>query len=233
MPSSRAGRAFRTIALLTVVGLVAGCTSWPRHWDFPAASTGTYAIESGDEIAVNFRLTPEYDGTQIVRPDGMIWLSQIGETRAAGLTPAKLAEELRGAYSSKLKQPEIAVLVMAYRDRPVYIGGQVARPGETLVSSPMTLVNAIVSAGGFDDMSANMKRVIVMREVAGKRYATTVNVKKLLYAPEAESFRLAPGDIVYVPRTKIDRVDQWVDQYINRLLPNPGGAVTASTVAGP
>ena len=36
---------------------------------------------------------------------------------------------------------------------------------------------------------------------------------------ESEPFYLQADDIVYVPRTKIDRVDQWVDQYMNQPVP--------------
>ena len=34
-----------------------------------------------------------------------------------------------------------------------------------------------------------------------------------------EPFYLEPLDIVYVPRTKIVRVNQWIDQHINQLIP--------------
>ena len=46
-----------------------------------------------------------------------------------------------------------------------------------------------------------------------------MDLKKALQEPNSDPCYLEPSDIVFVPRTAIDRVDQWVDQYINQVVP--------------
>jgi hypothetical protein len=38
---------------------------------------------------------------------------------------------------------------------------------------------------------------------------------------QTASVRLAPRDIIYVSPTTITKVNQWVEQFINRMIPNP------------
>jgi hypothetical protein len=59
----------------------------------------------------------------------------------------------------------------------------------------------------------------VIRQRDGKQHACAVNVRKSFANAVSDAFVLQPLDIVYVPRTTIDRVDQWVDQYINQIIP--------------
>jgi hypothetical protein len=56
--------------------------------------------------------------------------------------------------------------------------------------------------------------------VEGKRYATTINLVEMLQRPDPEAFFLRARDIVFVPRTRIDRMNQWVDQYIVKMIPD-------------
>jgi hypothetical protein len=47
-------------------------------------------------------------------------------------------------------------------------------------------------------------------------------LKPALTGDEVQPFYLAPRDIVYVPQTTIAKVDQWVDQHINKIIPDTG-----------
>jgi hypothetical protein len=46
---------------------------------------------------------------------------------------------------------------------------------------------------------------------------------------EIRPFYLEAQDIVYVPQTRITDIGQWVDQYINNLLPRTGFVVLTNT----
>ena len=58
-----------------------------------------------------------------------------------------------------------------------------------------------------------------VRQRQGKQYACTIDLRKALEHPETDSFALEPYDVVYVPRTKIARVDQFVQQYLSDIVP--------------
>jgi hypothetical protein len=47
-------------------------------------------------------------------------------------------------------------------------------------------------------------------------------LKSALTGGETQPFFLEAQDIVYVPRTEIAKVGQWVDQHINALVPRTG-----------
>ena len=78
-------------------------------------------------------------------------------------------------------------------------------------------------AGGFDMRSANVKNVIIIRHKNGQRYGCTIDCRCALKGvAERPLLYLEPYDIVYVPRTTIVKVNQWIDQYINKIVPETG-----------
>lgn len=180
------------------------------------------ALLPGDEIDVKFFYTPDLNESQKVRPDGKIALQLIGEVEAEGKTPAELREELLGLYSSHLKKPEIIVLVRLLCNRRVFVGGQVMNPGIVEMPGNMTVLEAIMQAGGFDMREAKVQNVVVIRHINGQRYGYSINLKPALVGDETQPFYLLPQDIVYVPRTLIAKLDQWVDQHVNKIIPDTG-----------
>ena len=86
----------------------------------------------------------------------------------------------------------------------------------------MTALEAIMQAGGFDMRKAEPRNVIVIRYRTEQRYAYKLNLESATKGDETEPFYLEPKDIVYVPRTKIAKLGQWVDQHINQIIPDTG-----------
>jgi polysaccharide export outer membrane protein len=65
------------------------------EWNIP---TGSYVLDTLDEIDVEFILDPALNRKTIIRPDGMITLPGVGDVRAAGLTPEDLAKSIADKY---------------------------------------------------------------------------------------------------------------------------------------
>jgi len=86
----------------------------------------------------------------------------------------------------------------------------------------MDVLEAIMQAGGFNLREAELRNVVVIRHRNGQRYGFSVNVKPALAGDETQPFYLEPMDIVYVPRTEIAAVNQWIDQHINKIIPDTG-----------
>ena len=179
-------------------------------------------LEPGDEVEVIFYYTPELNITQMVRPDGKIALQLIGEVDVHGKTPGELRKELLGLYAPHLKNPEVAVIMRTLRNRRVFVGGQVVTPGVIEMPGKTDVLEAVMQAGGFILPLAEVKNVIVIRHKDEQRYAYSVNLAPALKGKASKPFFLRPQDIVYVPRTKITKVGQWVDQHINSLMPETG-----------
>jgi len=176
-------------------------------------------LRPGDVVEVKFFYTPELDVSQSVRPDGKIALQLVGEVPVEGKTPAQLRDLLLTLYDSHLKDPKITIVLRSQYDRRVYVGGEVVRPGVIQMPGDMTAAEAIMEAGGFDMDEARLDNVIVIRQTGGHWRGFKMDMKAGLRGEGMEPFYLHPRDIVYVPRTKIAKIDQWVEQHINRLIP--------------
>ncbi|MHC4752285.1 MAG: polysaccharide biosynthesis/export family protein [Planctomycetota bacterium] len=180
------------------------------------------ALVPGDVIEVRFYYTPDLNVTQTVRPDGKISFQLVGEVMAQGKSPAELRDELLKLFTPHLKAPEITVIVQSFYDRRVFVGGKVMTPGIVQMPGKMTLLEAIMEAGGFDLREAEVKNVVVIRHKGGKRQGYALDMKASLAGEETEPFFLEPKDIVYVPRTEIAVLGQWIDQHINKIIPDTG-----------
>lgn len=212
---------YTTLAGWTLAGMV-GCHHTPpvEPAEWPEALAPELHIQPGDQLMVRFTYTPELDEEQLVRPDGMISLPLIGGVAVAGQSPEQVRENLKTLYASKLRDPEINVVIRGLESQKVYVGGEVLRPGVLPMSGPTTALQAVMAVGGFNKQSAKPSTVVILRQRGDRQYGRTIDLEKALEEPSSEPFYLEPFDIVFVPRTRIDRANQWVDQYINRMIPD-------------
>jgi Periplasmic protein involved in polysaccharide export len=181
------------------------------------------ALGPGDIIEVKFTYAPQFSEALTVRPDGKIQLQLVGDVTADGKTPEALREELMTLCKPYLQHPELAVITRKLYQARVYVGGEVKTPGQIDMPGRMTPLQAIMQAGGFDMRSANVKNVIIIRHKNGQRYGCALDCRNALEGKEeGPLFYLEPYDIVYVPRTTITKVNQWIDQYINKVVPETG-----------
>jgi len=187
-----------------------------------AAPESQIVFEPGDIIEVKFFYTPELDITQTVRPDGRISLQLIHEVTAQGRTAEELRDELMKLYDPHLRAPEIAVVARSFYNQRVFVGGQVLKPGVVQMPGRMTALEAVMEVGGFDLRAAERKSVLVIRYTGGRRYAYKLDLKKAVAGDETKPFYLQPKDVVHVPRTKISKLNQWIDQHINKIIPDTG-----------
>ena len=155
-------------------------------------------LHEGDTIKVSFPGAPSLNTVAVIRRDGRVTLPTIGDFKAAGLTPPDMEKELLKQYGSQLQTKEVSVSVESSAF-PIYVTGAVLRPGKVLSDRPLTALEAIMEAGGFDYSKANLKSIRVIRTVDGQTQHFTINLKGVLQGKEADQFALKPADILYVP----------------------------------
>lgn len=162
-------------------------------------------LREGDGIKISFPGAPALDTTQQVRRDGKIVIAlgragdaSGGEVTALGKTPAELEAEILRLYGRELAEKQV-VVTLTSASYPVFVTGAVLRPGKILVERPISVMEAVMEAGGFDYAKANLKEVTVMRQSNGKVTNYKVNVKEALRGNRSVPFYLRPSDIVYVP----------------------------------
>ena len=182
-----------------------------------ASGDGTYKLESGDEIEIKVFEIPELADRVRVRPDGKISLLLLDDVQAAGLTPAELDQILTKGYSAFYLNPRVTVIVRAFANQRVYVGGEVNQPGMLQLAGELSLLSAVLEAGGFRP-SAKRSSVILLRKGEGGPQVRRVNLDEML-AKGSPDIELQPFDVVFVPKTFIARANQFVQQYIRDLLP--------------
>jgi len=211
------------ICFFLLASLLAACqASQPPSQPYPEAKLGVPGrvnLKSGDVVEIKFAYASQFNETQTVRPDGKIVLQLIGEVVVEGKTPAELRDELIKRYAVQLKHPELAVFARTLYDRRVYVGGEVNKPGPVDIPGEMTALEAIMLAGGFNLDRAEVRSVIVVRNKDGRWAGQALDFKNALAGREAQPYYLQPRDIVYVPRTTITDIDQWISQYLYKVLP--------------
>lgn len=218
----------RIIISLVTLFLVTACTSTgknPTPVDYPGIQARPYlqreyTIQVGDRLDIKFFYNPELNEEVIVRPDGRISLQLVHEIMAAGLTPAEMTDVLTKKYAAELKKPEITVIIRSFSTQNVFVDGEVNRPGILNLIRPMTVLQSISLAGGLRE-TARIKEVIVIRRGPdNKPLITEVNIRKVINGTDmSQDITLMPLDIVYVPKSRIANINQWVDQYIRRNIP--------------
>jgi polysaccharide export outer membrane protein len=176
-------------------------------------------LKAGDTVEIKFAYANQFNESQVVRPDGVIELLLVGQVYVQGKTPSELREELVTLYKPHLKHPELAVMVRSLYERRIYVGGEVNKPGLMEMPGEMTLLEAIMQAGGFNLEKAEVQNIVVARVTDGKQYGYGFDLKDALAGKEVQPFYLKPRDIVYVPRTSIVDANQWISQYLYKLIP--------------
>lgn len=181
-----------------------------------------YRLQAGDEMDVAFYKTPELNTHVKVRPDGNITLPFLGDVRAVDVEPGELAATLEERYADELRSPRITINVTQFGGQRVYVGGEVKEPGVVLMVGPVTALQAIQQAGGFQD-TASLSSIVMIRRNGTQVQGSEIDLSDVVSgeSPELDPL-LQPYDIVFVPRSAIANVDLFVDQYIRLLLPmNP------------
>jgi len=179
-------------------------------------------ISSGDVLEIRFTYASQFNESQAVRSDGKLDLAMVGEIQAEGKTPPELGRDLMALYADKLNYPDLTVIMRSQANSEVYVGGEVRSPGLIRVRNRLTALEAVMRAGGFDPKTAAMSSVIVVRHKGDERYGCKVDLEEEIDGKAGKVFWLQPGDIVWVPRTVITKIDDYVDQYINKLVPKTG-----------
>ena len=212
-----------SVCTLTIVASVAVAASGPQQAATPAppapqanGAPSEYVLQRGDEITIKVFGRAELDDTVVVRPDGRVSALLVDDVEAAGSTPAQLDAALTGRYAKYFRDPEVSVVVRRFAAEKVFVGGEVGTPGMQPLAGDMTVLTAIMQAGGFK-RTARTDSVMLIRNTNGKAVAERLDMKELMKAVADRPIR--PFDVIYVPMSRIAKVDAFVDQYMRQLIP--------------
>jgi polysaccharide export outer membrane protein len=171
-----------------------------QHRAADVAGQAGYVIGPADVLAINVWKDTELSKTMPVRPDGNISLPLIGETRASGLTAAQLQDLIAQKLKGYVTNPEVNVVVQEVRSRTFNVMGKVTKPGSYDLTRPMTVLDAVALAGGFQDFAKITKIYVLRRGADGSQKILPFNYKRVIKGQALdENVQLQPGDTVVAP----------------------------------
>ncbi len=181
---------FSAALLCGLLLLCMGCASAPDKQQSAIAllqpfSASGYLISPTDTLRIDVYREQDLSGNYYVDPSGTINMPLVGRIGVAGesaeTVERKIALTLSRGY---LVDPDVRVSVIKFR--PIYITGEVKKPGEYPFTPGMTVQQAIVLAGGETRFATD--KYYLQRNYAAENRRVRVNGISLLY----------PGDIISV-----------------------------------
>jgi len=182
-----------------------------------------YQLCKDDVLQLTFVLTPEFNQTVTVQPDGYITLLGVGDLHVEGQTIPDVTQSIETAYAKQLHNPILTVRLSEF-DKPYYIvGGEVGHPGKFELRGDTTLTEAVQIAGGFTESSKH-SQVWLFRRVSNDWVEThQFNVKEMLKTGNLhEDAHLRPGDMLYVPKNTLSKIKRFIPVTTVGTYFNPG-----------
>jgi polysaccharide export outer membrane protein len=191
-----------------------------------------YRLYPGDEIEVQVPSAPELNKIVTVQPDGRVSLPLIDPVLVADRSVVDAQTLIATAYASELIQPRVTVSVRA-QPLKVFVGGEVLKPGVYDIPGDVNALQAVIMAGGYTTFAKRNGVVLIRRGAQGRPMMRLVDLRAA--AADPGHFTMAPlrrFDIIYVPKTGVAEVGDFVQQYIRNTLPvSAGFSYAAGSVA--
>lgn len=174
--------------IVLLCSILAGCASPAAGLPpLPPTKTGHYVLGPSDTVRIITFDAKQMTGNFKVGNSGDIDVPLLGEIHAEGLTVHQLQQKMTADLmrTGMFKQPSVAVEVATYR--PIFILGEVKKPGRYAYEPGMTVLTAAAIAGGFT-YRANENVFSVVRNVD----------RKAIEGRATRQTLLQPGDVVDV-----------------------------------
>jgi polysaccharide export outer membrane protein len=196
---------------------VAEATPLPRFLEMSKPFRDrTYRVAVGDLLATRCYFNPQLDEEVLVRPDGNISLSLIGEIKAIGRTAQELSAEITKAYSAYFLKSTAVVIVRNFNGHRVFTAGELKLPGMfSMMTGARTVLESISASGGATP-EATLHKVVLIRRLPNQAQplVAELDVARALSGDDpSQDVTLMPGDYVYVPRSGMAELNLVMHQY--------------------
>lgn len=175
---------------LTAFGL-AGCGTTPsspigQSESILKREVGEYRLEPGDQLQIFVLNEPDLSGEYLVDRTGTVSLPLIADINVRGKSirevDSLITSKLRDGY---LRNPDVSVELLNYP--PIFILGEVNKPGQYPYVEDLTVLKAVATAEGFS-YRANQKVIMI-------RGANDTEEVKVALEPGT---KVLPGDTIRV-----------------------------------
>lgn len=148
MPTGRIARLLHSFCLCAPL-ILAACAPGRDLPPLAEYRAQGYRLGGGDQIRIITFGEDQLTGEFRVDDQGRIAVPLLGGIMATGLTPQQLETTVVEGLRKRnlLRDPSVSVEVLAYR--PIFVLGEVAKPGQYPYQPGMTVLTSVAIAGGF------------------------------------------------------------------------------------
>ncbi|WP_300617476.1 XrtA/PEP-CTERM system exopolysaccharide export protein [Dokdonella sp.] len=198
----------RVLILLAMLSLAAcatggGTTAAPPPTDPQAQAVDAYRIGVDDLVKVAVWQNPDLNVTVPVRPDGMISVPLVGDVQAGGRTAEEIGADIKGKLAAFVREPQVTVIVDQLRSHEylsrVRVTGAVRTPISVPYRQGMTVLDAVLAAGGTNEFAAADRTELYRKDKAGTR-SYAIRLDRILQKGDlGTNYEARPGDVITVP----------------------------------
>lgn len=162
-----------------------------------------YRIGVDDQLQVSVWRNPELSVSVPVRPDGRISVPLIGDVLAGGRSPEEVARDIEEQLAAYIRDPKVAVILTELRSHEFISRVRVTGAVRTPISIPhrqgMTVLDAVLQAGGVNEFAAANRTRLYRREAEATQ-TLPVRLGAILGSGDLETnIEVRPGDVITVP----------------------------------
>jgi len=162
-------------------------------------------------IVLSFPLTPEFNQTVSIQPDGVASLVGAGSVHLEGLSTKESADAIRAAYAEILHNPIVTVELKDYTKPYFIVTGQVTRPGKYDLHGSTSATEAIAMAGGFTGAARHSQVLLFRRVNAGWYEVKRLDLKKIFQGRDiTEDPAIRAGDMLFVPQSTVSKLRRFI-----------------------
>lgn len=153
---------------------------------------GLYRLAAGDRVRTTVFGQTNVTGEYLLDETGSITLPLGGSIRIKGLTADKAAKYIqeRLLASGAFRDPRVTVELAAYA--PIYVLGEVTRPGEVVYRPGMSLFSAVALTGGYTYRASRGRAFI---RASDERIETNYKIQS--------DIAVMPGDVIRIPEVTL------------------------------
>ena len=212
----------RASLLCVAVSLAVLAPSVPAQ-QTPSARTSlsapAYQLQVGDTVDLFYRMTPEYNQTVTILPGGDVSLQLLGTVHLAGLDLQQAHDAILTRAATRLRDPEVSLSLKDVSKDHYAVIGEVTTPGKFDLHGPVSVMEALASAGGFRSTSSQNNVLLVRRLSATSEYGevSQIDFRKLRRLNTSTEVPMVHnGDVLWVTTSKLAKTERIVKLF------NPG-----------
>lgn len=167
------------------------------------AQAAEYRLGAGDLVRIIVYEHDDLTTEDRITDSGTLSFPYLGEVTVGGLTKGEAENRLTSLLSAGkfIKNPQVSVRILQYREPKVSVLGLVNRPGRYPVEPFKTVLDALADAGGLSPLAED--QVVVLRREGDKTTKYQINLHTAIDTGNLKGLlTIQDGDIISVAKAR-------------------------------